>query len=311
MSLGDSFFTDTTPAGRPFEVLELGQLLPQPEPRSFLKAGMVGYMAAGIKERSVVTVGDFICDSAEALHAHRRSGEHALLAVAASPKVYASVYSVDSGDFDELRKSLERLTLNDASVHMKPEMSGALGAGFRLGFLGRLHMEVFFQRLHDEFETDIIATAPTVPYWAVLKDGSVVTAETPAQLPCMSTGKVDHYLEQMALVTVLTPVEHMGPVIAACKERRGRQTELLHLDEGKIVIKYMMPWQELIIDLHDEIKSVSSGFASFDYVEAGTEKSKVGKVDMLLNGKPVDALTFVCHQSVQHERGKEVCAKLR
>jgi GTP-binding protein LepA len=194
---------------------------------------------------------------------------------------------------------------------MKPEMSGALGAGFRLGFLGRLHMEVFFQRLHDEFETDIIATAPTVPYWAVLKDGSVVTAETPAQLPCMSTGKVDHYLEQMALVTVLTPVEHMGPVIAACKERRGRQTELLHLDEGKIVIKYMMPWQELIIDLHDEIKSVSSGFASFDYVEAGTEKSKVGKVDMLLNGKPVDALTFVCHQSVQHERGKEVCAKLR
>jgi GTP-binding protein LepA len=305
--------------GDSYTIQEVGLLFPQPLPRASLQAGMVGYIVAGLRERSSVQVGDWISDQGSVveqsvrveLAAAQSKGQVAGASFVNTPKVFASVFPVDSSDFEELQKSMNRLTMNDSGVQVKLETSGALGAGFRCGFLGRLHMEVFQTRLQDEFETEIIATAPSVPYKALMKNGEVVIAENPAQLPEKSDNQVLEYLEPMANVTLLTPLEYMGVMMDIFKVRRARQTELTHLDNAKVIIKYTMPWQEVIIDLHDAVKSASSGFASFDYVEAPEEVSDIVKVRMLINGNPVDALTFVCHRSVAQQRGRAVALKLK
>jgi len=311
ISPGDKLFTETWGNKKSFDVIDVGQLLPEAVSRPSLEVGMVGYLVGGFKDRGMVNVGDYISDKLSVLDGRKTSGESQEFEVSTVPKVYASLYSVDSANYEDLRTSMDRLTLNDASVLVKAEMSSALGAGFRCGFLGKLHMEVFLQRLEDEFDTDIISTAPTVPYWVVLKDGTSVVAESPAQLPEPGDPTVDHFLEPMANVTLVTPAEYLGQMMELFNERRAEQLDMLHLDENRVILKYSMPWQEVIIDLHDEVKSKSSGFANFDYEEAPPIRSNVCKVAILLNGKPVDALTFACHTSASQKRGRVVVEKLR
>lgn len=328
LGVGTKFFSESAllqaKAAKPFEAKELGVLIPQPSPQETLRAGQVGYLIGGIKDLGLARNGDAISDSAEDVAA---AGERAAAAEGGTrgsaeeqaaererimaPKVYASIYPVDSGDFEELRKSLDRLLLNDASVQVKAEASGALGSGFRCGFLGKLHMEVFFQRLEEEYDQEVIATAPATPYVAVMRDGSRVVAETPAQLPDNQKKTVAYYLEPMADVVVMMPTHCMGEVTKALKERRAVQQSVEHIDDSRMLLRYRMPWQEVIVDLHDVLKSLSSGFASLEYAEAESERSDIVKVEMRINGKPLDALTFVAHRSVADRRGREVAKKLK
>ena len=212
-------------------------------------------------------------------------------------------------NFINLKKSLNRLLLNDVSVHVSSESSGALGQGFRCGFLGKLHMEVFFQRLHDEFDADVISTAPMVPFEAVLKDGTITLVEKPADLP--DSKEVEKYMEPMAMVTVVTPPTYVGSMMESLQSRRGVQDSMSTLDVNTTIIKYKLPWQEIVIDLYDEIKSRSSGYASFDYEEIEPEAANIVRVDMLLNGSPVDALSFVCHRTMAEQRGRDVAMRLK
>lgn len=307
-SIGDPITSESMLRNRittKFEVQELGVLTPGPVRQDHLRVGQVGYMICGVKETSDIHVGDMISNDSAAIK--NVLTESAL--VLSQPKLFASIYPVDTGDFDELRKNLERLLLNDSAVSVMPESSGALGFGFRCGFLGKLHMEVFFQRLEDEFETEVMATAPAVPYTAVLKTGEVIIAETPALLP--DPIRVEYYLEPMAQVTFVSPHQYMGEVLKICQERRGVQVHTEQLDENMLIMKFNLPWQEVIIDLHDTIKSSTAGYVSFDYTEIPHQKSHICKVDMMLNGKAVDALSFICHRSVAEHRGRQVALKLR
>ncbi|GBG27898.1 Translation factor GUF1-like, mitochondrial [Hondaea fermentalgiana] len=312
LQVGQEFFTDSQALGQKrsqgFQVQEVGMLVPQPMVCSALRQGQVGFMFGNIKDSSLARVGDAISDHLDGLTQDEETLE--ARKVRSTPKVYASIFPLDGGDFDELRKSLERLLLNDSSVAMRPETSGALGNGFLMGFLGKLHMEVFFQRLEDEFGTEIIATAPAVPYWADMRGtGERVRADIPAQLPPKEM--VEQYLEPMAHTTVIAPIEYMGEIFRVFKERRGVQTGVDHMDETRVVIKHDVPWQEVIVDLHDVLKTVTSGFASLEYEEAPPRVADITKVDILVNGNAVDALAFVAHRSVAARRGRAVAQKLR
>jgi len=310
---GDSFFSDSQaslPKESPikFSVHEVGFLTPQLNPSATLETGQVGYLFGGIKENAHVRIGDFLSECFEGLT--RDPVELQKRKINSTPKVYTSVYPLDNADFDELRKSIERLMLNDSSVIIKAENNGALGNGFRCGFLGKLHMEVFFQRLDDEFGTAVIATAPAVPYTVIFKDGTKFVAETPSQLPDESKN-IARILEPMASVTIVTPLEYMGHILKIMKERRGRQEVVENIDEARMVMKYTVPWQEVIVDLQDELKNATSGFCTFEYDEAHAEESKVKKVSILVNGNPVDALTFIAHESLAHKRGRAAILKLK
>lgn len=308
---GQDFYTDSQVLGQkrpqPFQVNELGMLVPQAMTAPELRQGQVGFMFGNIKESGLARVGDLISDHHDGLTLNPEVIE--ARKVRSTPKVYASIFPMDGGDFEELRKSLERLLLNDSSVSMRPESSTALGNGFLMGFLGKLHMEVFFQRLEDEFETEIIATAPAVPYWADLRTGERIRADLPSQLPPKED--VIQYLEPMAHTTVIAPAEYMGNIFRVFKDRRGIQTGVDHIDETRVVIKHDVPWQEVIVDLHDVVKTVSSGFASLEYEEAPPQVADIVKVDILVNSLPVDALSFVAHKSVAPQRGRAVAQRLK
>lgn len=284
-----------------FEVIEVGALTPAPLKLAELRAGQVGYMVAGMKEIADAPVGDTLFDGA---------GEPVLLQSFERPKsmLFASVYPLDASGFEDMRKTIGMLLLNDASVDCQVDSNTALGQGFRCGFLGKLHMEVFFQRLHDEYETDIISTAPSVPFTAILKDGTTVIANSARDLP--NRNIVKHYLEPMSMVTVVAPEEYTGAIMTALAYHRGVQVLVDHVDNTAVVFKYEMPWQEVIVELHDKIKLVSSGHASFDYVAIDSRKADIVCVDLLLNGDIVDALSFVCPQKVAADRGRAVVKKL-
>jgi len=206
--------------------------------------------------------------------------------------LFSSLYPVDAAEFDDLRVALDRLVLNDSSVTVQVESSTALGQGFRCGFLGKLHMEVFHQRLKDEHGQDVIATAPMVPFEAHMRDGSMVLVEKPSEMaPLLSS--VDAFYETIASVEVVTPPEYVGVLMEVLQKRRGSQQDIVHLDADQVVLKYLVPWQEVVADMYDEIKSVSSGYASFDYDEAGSQKANIVCVDMLINGEGKDSLFFV------------------
>jgi elongation factor 4 len=304
MKIGDKIGMAST--GKKYEVLEVGLLSPIPMPTASLKAGHVGYFIAGVKNPKDVITGDTIVTDAVL----KSSTYHLVKKVKPSkPMLYASVYPTDGSEFENLSKSLDRLLLNDASVSVSLETSGALGQGFRCGFLGKLHMEVFFQRLQDEYESDVISTAPMVPFEAVLKNGKTVLVEKPSDLP--ERTKVLEYLEPMSLVTVVTPPEYIGVMMQTLQSHRGKQISMEHLDMATAVLKYQLPWQEVVIDLYDEIKNQSSGYASFDYEEGTPVAADIVRVDLLLNGSAVDALSFVCHRSVAESRGRGVALRLK
>jgi GTP-binding protein LepA len=224
--------------------------------------------------------------------------------------VFAGIFPVDASDFELLRDAIEKLILNDASVSVEKKSSPALGLGFRCGFLGLLHMDVFKQRLEQEYNITVIATAPSVLYKVKLAHtGEMMDVETPSDFP--EANRIDEIYEPIINATIIVPKQYLGNMMTLCDEKRGEQKEMKFLDEDRIILKYKLPLNEVATDFYDKLKSLSSGYASFDYEEAGYQPEKLVKMDILLNGKPVDALALIVHDDKAFYIGREICEKLR
>ncbi|NXP70220.1 GUF1 factor, partial [Ramphastos sulfuratus] len=293
-----------------YEVNEVGILTPDEQPTHKLYAGQVGYLIAGMKEVTEAQIGDtlFLCKQpVEPLPGFK----------SAKPMVFAGMYPVDQTEYNNLKSALERLTLNDSSVTVHRDSSLALGAGWRLGFLGLLHMEVFNQRLEQEYNMSVILTAPTVPYKAILSSAKLIkeygqaemTIINPAQFPDKLS--VSEYLEPTVLGTIVTPHEYIGKIIALCQDRRAVQKDMLYIDEHRVMLKYLFPLNEIVVDFYDALKSLSSGYASFDYEDAGYQAADLIKMDILLNGNPVEELATIIHNDKAYATGKSLCERLK
>ncbi|OXC68122.1 GTP-binding protein LepA [Cryptococcus neoformans] len=294
-------------AGRKYEILEVGINNPDEVPVDELKDGQVGYIVCNMKNSEEAFIGDTICWADKLVEP--LPGFKPMKAM-----VYAGVFPMDSADFPKLEESIERLTLNDRSVCVQRESSAALSQGFRLGFLGTLHMDVFKQRLEDEYASEVIVTAPTVPYKVVYNDGKEVYISNPVEFPEVSDSKmkVSHVEEPMINATIFVPNEYIGPMMDLCARYRGVQQEYRVLENSdRAVLRYTLPLSEIVTEFFSELKSQSSGFASFDYEEAGYEKSNLVKMNILINGKPVDALAMIVHKLAAQSIGKAWVTKLK
>ena len=281
---------------------QLGVFTPKAQARQELAAGEVGFVIAGIKELKIAKVGDTITladrKAAEALPGFKE----------AKPQVFAGLFPVESNEYEALREALDKLKLNDASLHYEPETSQALGFGFRCGFLGLLHMEIVQERLEREYDMDLITTAPTVIYQLLLRDGSVIEIENPSRLPDVS--KIEEIREPIIAATILVPHEYVGPVITLCTQRRGAQKNLQYMGR-QVMLNYEIPMNEVVMDLFDKLKSASRGYASLDYEFTEFRASDLVKLDILINGERVDALSAIVHRSSAQSRGRELAAKMR
>ncbi|PLC53823.1 elongation factor 4 [Pollutimonas nitritireducens] len=280
----------------------IGVFTPKSEPRPELSAGEVGFVIAGIKELEHAKVGDTITLAG-------RPAESALPGFKeVKPQVFAGLYPVESSEYDQLRVSLEKLKLNDSSLMFEPEVSQALGFGFRCGFLGLLHMEIVQERLEREFDMDIITTAPTVVYEVETRDGSMLMIESPSRMP--EVGNITEIREPIVTVTLFMPQEYVGPVMSLCMVKRGVQLNMTY--HGRQVhLMYEMPLAEIVLDFFDKLKSVSRGYASMDYEFKEYRAADVVRVDLLINGDRVDALSMMVHRSNARYRGREVVSKMR
>ncbi|KKQ10569.1 MAG: Elongation factor 4, partial [candidate division TM6 bacterium GW2011_GWF2_36_6] len=227
----------------------------------------------------------------------------------AKSMVFAGIYPVDTSEFETMRDAIEKLTLNDPSVHIEKESSVALGLGFRCGFLGLLHMDVFKQRLEQEHNVAIITTSPTVLYKILLTNGEEILIENPSNFP--ESVRIEQVFEPIVNATIITPKEYLGNMIKLCEERRGTQTEMTFLDEGRLILRYKLPLNEIITDYYDKLKSGSAGYASFDYELAGYQAANLVKMNILLNGKPVDALSVIVHEEKAFSMGRRLTKKLK
>ena len=280
----------------------LGVFTPKSQDRESLSAGQVGFVIAGIKELKDAKVGDTITHLAKPA-ASALPGFKEI-----QPQVFAGLFPVESNQYEALRDSLEKLKLNDSALMYEPEVSQALGFGFRCGFLGLLHMEIVQERLEREFDMDLITTAPTVIYEVVQRDGSVIMVDNPSKLPDLS--KVEEIREPIVNVNLYMPQEYVGAVITLCTQKRGMQIDMSY--HGKqVLLKYEMPMGEIVLDFFDKLKSVSRGYASMDYEFKEYRPADVVKVDMLINGETVDALSIIVHRANSQYRGREVAAKMR
>jgi GTP-binding protein LepA len=287
----------------------LGVFTPANEKRDSLEAGEVGYIIAGIKELRAAKVGDTITA------VRQGSGAAAFTATTplpgfkeVKPQVFAGLYPTEASEYDQLRDALEKLQLNDASLHYEPEVSQALGFGFRCGFLGLLHMEIVQERLEREFDQDLITTAPSVVYEVVKADGEVIKVENPSKMP--EPGRIEVIREPIMTVHLYMPQEYVGPVMTLCNQKRGVQMNMQY--HGKqVMLTYELPLGEIVLDFFDRLKSVSRGYASMDYEFKEYRPSDVVKVDLLLNGEKVDALSIIVHRSQSQHRGRAVAAKMR
>ena len=289
-------------AGHEYEVLELGLMYPEPLQMQALYTGQVGYIITGMKSVKEARVGDTFF--------HTKSPVKALPGFKpAKPMVFAGIYPLDTSEFEVVRDAIEKLTLNDPSVHVEKESSAALGIGFRCGFLGLLHMDVFKQRLEQEYNVAIIVTSPTVPYQVKLTNGDEMMVENPSKFP--EPNYIEMVLEPMVNATIITPKEYLGGLMTLCQERRGEQKEMTYLDEERIVLRYKLPLNEIITDFYDRLKSMSAGYASFDYELAGYEASDLIKMNILLNGKAVDALSVIVHADKALYVGRQLTHKLK
>ena len=286
-----------------FEVVEVGTQNPHMVKLEQLSAGEVGWIAANIKNIEDTQVGDTITD------AENPTDEPCPGFRPAKPMVFAGLYPVDSDDYENLKEALEKLKLNDAALFFEPETSAALGFGFRCGFLGLLHMEVIKERLEREFGLNLIATAPSVIYKVYLKDGTVVDVQNPAEMPPLE--KIERIEEPYITASIITPAEYVGPIMQLCQDRRGVQTGFTYLDQSRVELRYDMPLSEILFDFFDKLKSVSRGYASFDYEFAGYKPSELVKLDILINGKPVDALSVIVHKDKAYQRGRQLVDKLK
>lgn len=289
-------------SGRKYEVLELGLMYPDEVPMDALYPGQVGYLIAGMKTVQEARVGDTIF--------HTKYPVQPLPGFKpAKPMVFAGIYPVDTTEFELLNDAIEKLTLNDASVSVEKKTSTALGLGFRCGFLGLLHMDVFKQRLEQEYGLSVIATAPSVLYKVKLTNGELVDMERPSDFP--DAGHIDEVYEPMITATIIVPKTYVGAILKLCEEKRGVQTDMTFLDEERIILKYKLPLNEVATDFYDQLKSLSSGYASFDYEEADYEVGDLVKMDILLNGKAVDALSIIVHEDKAYYIGRELAERLR
>ncbi len=286
-----------------YEVLELGLMYPEPTQKDALYAGQVGYLITGMKTVREARVGDTIYHTKKPVQPFPGFKP-------AKPMVFAGIYPVATDDFGLLSEAIEKLTLNDASVRVEKKSSAALGLGFRCGFLGLLHMDVFKQRLEQEYDISVIATAPSVLYKITMKHtGEVINIESPSDFP--EPNKIEQIAEPIINATIITPTKYLGNMIKLCEEKRGIQKDLSYMDEQRVILKYNLPLNEVATDFYDELKSLSSGYASFDYEEAGYEPSQLVKMDILLNGKPVDALSCIVHKDKAYYIGRELTGRLK
>lgn len=289
--------------GMEYNADEIGVLRLKQEPRDVIKTGDVGYIISGIKEAKEVKVGDTLTSSANPCSEAIKGFEDV------KPMVFAGIYPVDTEDFEELRYSMEKLQLNDASLTWEPESSAALGFGFRCGFLGMLHMEIIQERLEREFNMTVITTVPNVSYRATKTDGEVVVVNSPADLP--DPGRIDFIEEPYIKANIITKSEFIGPVMSLCIEKRGVITNQNYLTADRVELSFEMPLGEVVFDFFDRLKSISKGYASFDYHPIGLKQSDLVKLDILLNSEPVDALSALIHRSNAYEFGKKICEKLK
>lgn len=289
--------------GKRFEVTEVGVMSPKAVKRDYLMAGDVGYITAAIKTIQDTRVGDTVTNAAnptaEPLAGYRQI----------TPMVYAGVFPTDNAKFNELRESLEKLQLNDAALEFEPETSKALGFGFRCGFLGLLHMDVVQERLEREFNLDLIMTAPSVDYRVVKTDGDVITVENPAEMPDAS--EIKSIQEPYVKASIMVPNDYVGAVMELCQRKRGEFVTMNYLDKYRVDVNYNMPLSEIIYDFFDDLKSNTKGYASLDYEITGYRESDLVKMDILLNGDPVDALASITHRDFAFNRGKAITAKLK
>ncbi|MBT9514006.1 MAG: elongation factor 4 [Acidovorax sp.] len=295
-------------SGAVYNADNLGVFTPANEPRASLDAGQVGYIIAGIKELQAAKVGDTITlekklpnnagPAAEALPGFKEI----------QPQVFAGLYPTEASEYDSLRDALEKLKLNDASLHYEPEVSQALGFGFRCGFLGLLHMEIVQERLEREFDQDLITTAPSVVYQVVKADGEVIMVENPSKMP--DQGRLEEIREPIVTVHLYMPQDYVGPVMTLANQKRGVQMNMAYHGR-QVMLTYEMPLGEIVLDFFDKLKSVSRGYASMDYEFKEYRASDVVKVDILLNGEKVDALSIIVHRSQSQYRGRAVVAKMR
>lgn len=226
-----------------------------------------------------------------------------------NPMVYCGLYPIDSSKYNDLRDALEKLQLNDASLQFEAETSQALGFGFRCGFLGLLHMDVIQERIEREYRIDLIATAPSVVYHAYLTDGSVLSIDNPSLLPDVQ--KIDHIEEPFVRASIMTPNDYVGPIMELCQRKRGNYKDMVYIDEGRMNVIYELPLGEIVFDFFDKLKSCTKGYASLDYELIGYQTNKLAKMDILLNGEIVDALSSIVHREFAYPRGRAICEKLK
>lgn len=285
-----------------YQVEKVGVFSPKMTDCEALYPGEVGFITASIKSVSDCSIGDTITDNkvpcAVALHGFKPS----------VPVVFCSIFPVDSSQYDVLKDALSKLKLNDASIDYQNENSAALGLGFRCGFLGLLHMEIIQERLGREFDLDLITTAPSVAYNIHLTNGTILTLHNPADMP--EPTQIKAIEEPMVKATILVPDTYLGAVLKLCTERRGEQVELTYVGTRAMVI-YKIPLNEIVFDFYDRLKSITSGYASFDYELIGHEEADLVKVQILINEEPVDALAFLCHRSEAESRGRQICERLK
>lgn len=289
--------------GMQYNADEIGVLRLKQEPRDRVMTGDVGYIISGIKEAREVKVGDTITNVANPCTEVIKGFEDV------KPMVFAGIYPVDTEDFEELRYSMEKLQLNDASLTWEPESSAALGFGFRCGFLGMLHMEIVQERLEREFNMTVITTVPNVSYIAYKTDGTNITVNNPSDLP--DPGRIEYIEEPYIKATIITKSEFIGPVMSLCIEKRGQIMNQNYLTADRVELIFEMPLGEVVFDFFDRLKSISKGYASFDYHPIGMKQSDLVKLDILLNSEPVDALSALIHRSNAYEFGKKICEKLK
>lgn len=286
-----------------YEVTEVGVRTPKEKKTDFLTAGDVGYLVAGIKEVSHVHVGDTITvienEAAEPLPGYRKLNS----------MVFCGIYPVESNRYMELKDALEKLHLNDAALSYEPETSQALGHGFRCGFLGLLHMDVIQERIEREFKIEIIATAPSVVYHVHLTNGEMVPVDNPSLLP--EAVRIKHIEEPYIKATIMVPAGYIGPVMELCQGKRGTFLDMHYIDEKRVMMHYDLPLAEVVYDFFDKLKSMTRGYASLDYVLSSYKPSDLVKMDILLNGEKVDALTVITHRDFAYQRGRALVDKLR
>ena len=291
--------------GKEYNADEVGALKLKQEPRKRVETGDVGYLITGIKEAKEVQVGDTITLAASPTNSPIDGFEEV------KPMVFAGIYPVDTEDYEELRNSMEKLQLNDASLVFQPESSAALGFGFRCGFLGMLHLEIIQERLEREFDMSVITTVPNVSYHAYTKKSpdEIVLVNNPTDLPNPSI--LDHVEEPFIKASIITKADYVGNVMSLCIEKRGHITNQTYLTPERVELSFDMPLAEIVFDFYDRLKSVSRGYASFDYSPIGLRTSKLVKVDILLNASPVDALSALVHTDNAYTLGKKMCEKLK